>query len=63
MYKSVSLITKEQAAAQLKENLGGFHFIPGSNPLLNALDVKINADYAITDTLQNIEKIIVQNPL
>ena len=50
--KSVSLITKEQAAAQLKENLGeDFITFLGSNPLLNALDVKINADYANTDTL------------
>ncbi|MBK7818422.1 MAG: hypothetical protein IPJ60_13445 [Sphingobacteriaceae bacterium] len=61
--KSVSLITKEQAAVQLKENLGeDFISFLGSNPLLNALDVKINADYANTDTLQNIEKIIVQKP-
>ena len=49
--KSVSLITKEQAAQQLKENLGeDFISFLGSNPLLNALDVKINADYANTDT-------------
>jgi cell division transport system permease protein len=61
--KSVSLITKEQAAAQLKENLGeDFISFLGSNPLLNALDVKINADYANTDTLQNIEKLIIQKP-
>jgi cell division transport system permease protein len=61
--KSVSLITKEQAAVQLKENLGeDFISFLGSNPLLNALDVKINADYANTDTLQNIEKIIIQKP-
>lgn len=61
--KSVSLISKEQAAAQLKENLGeDFISFLGSNPLLNALDVKINADYANTDTLQNIEKLIIQKP-
>jgi cell division transport system permease protein len=61
--KNVSLITKEQAAAQLKENLGeDFISFLGSNPLLNALDVKINADYANTDTLQNIEKLIIQKP-
>jgi len=61
--KSVSLINKEQAAAQLKENLGeDFISFLGSNPLLNALDVKINADYANTDTLQNIEKLIIQKP-
>jgi cell division transport system permease protein len=59
--KSVSLINKEQAAAQLKENLGeDFIGFLGSNPLLNAIDVKINADYAVTDTLQNIEKILLQ---
>lgn len=59
--KSVSLVSKEQAAEQLKENLGeDFLTFLGSNPLLNALDVKINADYANTDTLQNIEKLIIQ---
>lgn len=59
--KSVNLINKEQAAAQLKENLGeDFIGFLGSNPLLNAIDVKINADYAVTDTLQNIEKILLQ---
>lgn len=59
--KNVTFINKEQAAAQLKENLGeDFISFLGSNPLLNAVDVKINADYAVTDTLQNIEKIFVQ---
>ena len=59
--KNVTFINKEQAAAQLKENLGeDFISFLGSNPLLNAVDVKINADYAVTDTLQNIEKILVQ---
>jgi cell division transport system permease protein len=59
--KSVSLINKEQAAVQLKENLGeDFIGFLGSNPLLDAIDVKINADFAVTDTLQNIEKVLLQ---
>ncbi len=59
--KNVTFVNKEQAAAQLKKNLGeDFISFLGSNPLLNAIDVKINADYAVTDTLENIEKILVQ---
>lgn len=59
--KSVNLVSKEQAAQQLKENLGeDFISFLGSNPLLNALDVKLNANYANTDTLQNIEKVLIQ---
>ncbi|MGE0567661.1 MAG: cell division protein FtsX, partial [Bacteroidia bacterium] len=59
--KSVSFITKEQAAEELKVSLGeDFISFLGKNPLLNAVDVKINADYAVSDTLQNIEKQLVQ---
>ena len=59
--KSVSLVSKEQAAAQLKEEIGeDFLTFLGSNPLPNALDVKFNADYINSDTLQNIEKLMIQ---
>jgi cell division transport system permease protein len=59
--KSVTLINKEQAAEKLKADLGeDFVSFLGSNPLLNSLDVKLNASYANTDTLQVIEKDLLQ---
>lgn len=61
--KSVNLINKEQAAEKLKADLGeDFVAFLGSNPLLNSLEVKLNADYANTDTLQAIEKTLLQKP-
>jgi cell division transport system permease protein len=61
--KNVNLITKEKAAEQLKEDLGeDFVSFLGSNPLLNAIDVKLNAEYVNADTLQRIEKELVQRP-
>lgn len=59
--KSVNLINKEQAAEKLKADLGeDFVLFLGSNPLLNSLEVKLNAEYANTDTLQVIEKHLLQ---
>ena len=61
--KSVNLINKEQAAEKLKADLGeDFVAFLGSNPLLNSLEVKLNASYANTDTLQVIEKNLLQKP-
>lgn len=61
--KSVSLINKEQAAEKLKIDLGeDFVSFLGSNPLLNALDIKLEESYANTDTLQIIEKTLLQKP-
>lgn len=61
--KSVSYISKEQAAEKLKLDLGeDFVAFLGVNPLLNSLDVKIKADYAVTDTLQAVEKMLLQKP-
>lgn len=59
--KSVTLINKEQAAEKLKADLGeDFVAFLGSNPLLNSLDVKLNADHANTDTLMIVEKGLLQ---
>jgi len=59
--KNVNLINKEQAAEKLKADLGeDFVSFLGSNPLLNALDVKLNAEYANTDTLVKVEKNLLQ---
>jgi cell division transport system permease protein len=61
--KSVNLINKEQAAEKLRSDLGeDFVSFLGSNPLLNSLDVKLNADYAVTDTLMVIEKNLALKP-
>lgn len=59
--KNVVLINKEQAAEKLKADLGeDFVSFLGSNPLLNSIDVKLNAAYANTDTLANVEKNLLQ---
>lgn len=59
--KSVTLINKEQAAEKLKNDIGeDFMSFLGSNPLLNSLDVKLNAPYANTDTLLKVEQNILQ---
>ena len=59
--KKLALITKEQAAQKLKSDLGeDFVAFLGSNPLLNSLEVKLNADFANSDTLQLIEKDLLQ---
>jgi cell division transport system permease protein len=61
--KSVNLITKDMAAEKLKADLGeDFVSFLGSNPLLNSIEVKLNADYADTDTLQVIEKGLLRKP-
>jgi len=59
--KGVTLVNKEQAAQKLKVDLGeDFVSFLGSNPLLNSFDVKLNANYAVIDTLQIIEKELLQ---
>lgn len=59
--KSVLLINKEQAAEKLKTDLGeDFVSFLGSNPLLNSIEVKLNAPYANTDTLLSVEKSLLQ---
>ncbi len=59
--KGTTLLNKEQAAEKLKKDLGeDFISFLGANPLLNSLDVKIKADYANTDTLQIVEKQLLQ---
>ncbi|MBL7896396.1 MAG: cell division protein FtsX [Bacteroidia bacterium] len=59
--KSINHITKEQAAEKLKEDLGeDFISFLGYNPLLSTLDVKLNEDYAHSDSLIGIEKGLLQ---
>lgn len=59
--KSVVLINKEQAAQKLKADLGeDFVSFLGSNPLLNSIEVKLNAAFADSDTLMSVEKNLLQ---
>lgn len=59
--KNVILINKEKAAEKLKQDLGeDFVSFLGSNPLLNSIEVKLNADYANSDTLVSVEKNLLQ---
>jgi cell division transport system permease protein len=59
--KSVNLINKEQAAEKLKADLGEeFVAFLGKNPLLNCIEVKLDANYANTDTLVKVEQNILK---
>jgi cell division transport system permease protein len=61
--RDATLITKEKAAEKLKAELGeDFVAFLGTNPLLNSIDVKLNAEHVNTDTLQAIEKVLLQKP-
>ncbi len=60
--KTTEFVTKEQAAATLKEDLGeDFIQFLGYNPLLSSIDVHLKADYANPDSLVWIEKEITKN--
>lgn len=55
--KDTEYITKEQAAKTLQEDLGeDFIEFLGANPLLPAISVHLNADYANTDSIDWIQK-------
>ena len=61
--KSINFITKEQATQELKNNLGeDFVEFLGYSPLLSSIDVKLNATYANTDSLQQITNELMANP-
>ena len=60
--KKATFVTKEQAAESLKKDLGeDFVKFLGYNPLLSSFDIKLNAEYANADSLQAIEKKLLQN--
>jgi cell division transport system permease protein len=61
--KKVTFISKEEAADKLKADLGeDFILFLGSNPLLNSVDIKLYENYANTDTLQLLEKGLIEKP-
>ena len=60
--KNTTFITKEEATQNLKADLGeDFIEFLGYSPLLNSIDVKLNADYANTDSLQRITNELLEN--
>lgn len=61
--KSTHFIHADSAAAELQRELGeDFIGFLGYNPLLPSIDVKLNADYANTDSLSVIEANLTENP-
>lgn len=60
--KNTHFIHPDSAAAQLKKELGeDFISFLGYNPLLPSIDIKLNADYANTDSLAIIEADLLKN--
>ena len=60
--KNTTFITKEEATQNLKADLGeDFVEFLGYSPLLASIDVKLNADYANTDSLQLITNELIGN--
>jgi cell division transport system permease protein len=58
--KSTEYITKEQAAETLKTDLGeDFVNFLGYNPLLPSIEVRLQADYANSDSIAKIEKLLM----
>lgn len=54
---SSQYITKEQAAAAFKKEMGeDFEAILGANPLLPSIEIKLNPAYANNDSLAMVEK-------
>lgn len=63
MVKSVSYLDKERAAEQMKQELGeDFVEFLGYNPLLSSIDVKLYADYATPEGMQQVENLIKDYP-
>jgi len=61
--KSTEYITSENAAEELKNDLGeDFVDFLGYNPLLASINVFLNADYTTADSLEKIENELLLNP-
>ena len=60
--KSATLVSKEQATKELRNELGeDFVDFLGYSPLLSSIDVKLNANYANTDSLLKIKNQLQKN--
>lgn len=61
--KTTEYISKDQAAAKLKEDLGeDFVDFLGYNPLSPSIDVYLNAEFTHADSVAKIEKYILEYP-
>lgn len=61
--KSVTYLNKEQAAEKLMNELGeDFIGFLGYNPLLSSIDVKLHAQYATPEGMEEIEKMVKAFP-
>jgi len=61
--KSTEYIPRERAAERLKDELGeDFISFLGYNPLLPAIDLRLKAAYANTDSIVRIEHLLLNNP-
>lgn len=62
--KATQYISKDQAAAKLKEDLGeDFVNFLGYNPLSSTIDVYLYANYTHPDSVKKIEKYILEYPI
>lgn len=62
--KEAELISKDEAAKMLQDELGeDFVDFLGYNPLTDVLDIRLNADYVITEEIDKIKAEINQNPI
>jgi cell division transport system permease protein len=60
--KSATLITKEDAALQLQEDLGeDFVNFLGYNPLSNTIDINLNADFVATGDLEELKSSLLED--
>ncbi len=63
LVKSVTYLSKEQAAEQLKEDLGeDFVEFLGENPLLSSIDVKLYAEYSTPEGMEKVKQIVADYP-
>lgn len=62
--KSVVCVTKEQGVQEMKELLGEDFLVAfGSAPIPTSLDIQLQADYLITDSLKQVEVRLKEFPL
>jgi cell division transport system permease protein len=61
--KSTEYVSKDQAAAKMKEDLGeDFISFLGDNPLPPSIDVYLHANYTSPDSVAKIEKYVLEYP-
>jgi cell division transport system permease protein len=62
--KETIFVSKEEAAKQLKDELGeDFVGFLGFNPLLSSIDIKLKSEYANSDSIAVIKTELAKNPL